>query len=284
MNAQNILIPIDFSNESMHGLASGLKIARDIDAKIILFHALPKAESDNFSPSADVQLRQEEAKENDLYMAELMAKKKSDLNKIIRKYGNEQNHITAVIRVGDFNDALEEYLNDHNVNLIVMGSSGETSLREWFSGNHAAVTMRIADVPVLIVKQETWINKNGHLMLLTDMKAYKEDAVTSIRDFSALLNMKVHITHILQNKDATVENIQGKLEDFAKEFKFRNYTVEIISKGDISQMVKSYVKKHDMDIIASISEGNSGLSRLFFGSDTEKMINALDIPYLAVSE
>ena len=60
----------------MHGLASGLKIARDINAKITLFHALPKAESDNFSPSADVQLRQEEAKENDHYMVELNRQEK----------------------------------------------------------------------------------------------------------------------------------------------------------------------------------------------------------------
>ncbi|QNL20740.1 universal stress protein [Hyphobacterium sp. CCMP332] len=284
MNAKNILIPIDFSDEAMHGLASGLKIARDIDAKITLFHALPKAEADNFSPSADIQLRQEEAKENDHYMAELIARKKSDLDKIIRKYGNEQNQITGVIRIGDFEDTLKDYLNDHKADLIVMGTSGETSFWEWFSGNHAAVTMRIADVPVLIVKEETWIKKNGHLMLLTDMKAYKEENVTSIRDFAELMNMKVHLTHILQNKDATVENIQGLLEDFAKDYEFKNYTIEIISKGDLSQMVKSYVQKHDMDIIASISEGNSGLIRLFFGSNTEKMINELDLPYLAVSE
>lgn len=284
MNTRNILIPIDFTEKAMIGLSSGLKIARDINADITLFHALPKAEPENFRPSADMQSRDEDAKEYDHFMAELIAKRKAKLQEIIKNNSNEQNKLKAIVKIGKFEDALEEYITETKIDLIVMGTSGETTFNEWFSGNHAAITMRTSKVPVLVVKEESWVSKNGKILLMVDLKSYKEKTVKSIRDFSNMMGMKVIITHIMQNKDIIESDIQGKLEDFAKEHKFDNYSIEVFSKGKKSDLINAFRKKHDIDMVASISEGDSGLVRLFFGSDTEKMLNEINMPFMAISE
>ncbi|NJN28395.1 MAG: universal stress protein [Cyclobacteriaceae bacterium] len=60
--------------------------------------------------------------------------------------------------------------------------------------------------------------------------------------------------------------------------------MHIIGKGEKTEAIKDFVARHDINIIASITEGDSGLTRFIFGSDTEDFLAEIDRPLLAISD
>jgi len=280
----NILVPIDFTKIAETGLATAVNIAKQKNAKIYVLHVIDEQTPDSFRPDADLQAKHNTDVKYNALMVELIDKRKRQLSTIVGRYGHDKVEIRPVITVGKFREKLDATIDKNSVDLIVMGTSGETSISEFFTGNHTSQTIRVAGKPVLAVKEHLPITKFEKILLLIDLKSYKKQIVKLIKDFINMFDMEVIIAHVKQNKDVIEGNIIDNLEAFAKENKFKNYSLKVIGKGEKVEKVSELADQIDFDLIATISEGSSGLIRLFFGSYTEKLLNKLDKPLLSISE
>lgn len=64
---------------------------------------------------------------------------------------------TAVERTTSFDGAaagVREYIEDNDIDLVVMGSHGRSNLQRQLLGSVASTVLRTVDVPVLIVKRD----------------------------------------------------------------------------------------------------------------------------------
>jgi len=59
---------------------------------------------------------------------------------------------TAIVQ-GTPADAIRSYVDDHDVDLVVMGTHGRTGLRRYLLGSVAERTIRTSSVPVMTVRQ-----------------------------------------------------------------------------------------------------------------------------------
>jgi nucleotide-binding universal stress UspA family protein len=236
-----------------------------------------------FQPDGDMLSRAEKMNEHDRFMVELINKRNAQLENLADRF-NKFLEVETKIEFGKFSDRLERFLEENQIDMIVMGTTGETSISEFFSGNHAARAIRVADIPVLAVKEYFAINKAGKLLLLVELKKYSKETVKLIRKFAQLFDLQVHIGHVKQNKDIVNEDLMKDLKKFAQTHDFKNYAMHVIGKGEKAEKIKDFAEYLKVDLIATISEGDSGLIRLLFGSDTEKFLNKVDEPILAISE
>ncbi len=280
----NILVPIDFTNISDAGLRSAINIANKTNGIIYLFHVIGENNPNLFRPDGDAIAHQKESEEYNHIMIELIDKSKEQLHKIISNYSNNQVEFIPIIEVGDFKEKLDECLKLVPIDLIIMGTSGETSIAEFFSGNHTAQVMQTSNKPVLAVKDEITANDLHKLLILTDLRDHEHETIKMIRDFAEIFNMKVLIAFMKKNKDLIEDNLYKRLEKFATESGFNNYSLHIIGKGGKIKSLKKFTEKHDINLVATISEMESGMIRLFFGNLTEELVEKIDQPVMAVSD
>jgi nucleotide-binding universal stress UspA family protein len=140
-----ILIPIDGSGYSVRAIETGKKYATALGADIVLMHvmdgAIPEGSQDDPS-SLDYQEFTNQIKEKHAEIVE-------DAKKLVG------DSISVEIATGIGNPAkrIIEYANENNVDLIVMGSHGQSStLQRLFVGSVTAKVLSHTKSPVLVVK------------------------------------------------------------------------------------------------------------------------------------
>jgi nucleotide-binding universal stress UspA family protein len=200
------------------------------------------------------------------------------------EYHNPNVPVDIAVENGLYRKGLEEYLDNHKIDMIVMGTTGETSISEFFTGNHAEQALKVAEVPVLAVQQYYSPLRFNKLLLGVDLKTYDRKPVRLIKKVARLLNMTILVTHVKQNKDAVVDDILDQLNGFVKEHGISDYKLIVADKGKVPEVLQKVAREHDADIIATITEGETGIIRLLFGSKTEKLMESTEKPVLAVRE
>lgn len=283
MKTKNILVPIDFTNVAETGLANAVDLAYQFNANINLLHIIPLHESTGFPTTGDTEALAKEDSERKHFIMELIKKRKKQMQQIIERQKSKGIQFYSFVEYGSFEKQLRNHLETYPTDLIVMGTTGETSVSEYLTGNHAAKAIRVADVPVLAIKDYYPILLKDNLLILVDLKDYDLQKVKLIKKFADLLQLKVIIGHVKQFKDLVKGDIYYELQKFAFENKFQDSKIHVIGKEEKIKAVKDFVRAHNINIIASISEGDTGLTRFFFGSDTEDFISEIDRPLIAVS-
>lgn len=138
MNVKQILCPIDFSTNSEQALAYASKLARESHARLHLVHVYepPLTYTDpneGFVPPADMRPQME-------------------LLEGIRPTDDSVAFRREFI-VGYAPDALLEYAEKHEIDLIVLGTHGRTGLSRLLMGSVAEAIVRRAPCPVLTMRQ-----------------------------------------------------------------------------------------------------------------------------------
>ena len=279
-----ILVPIDFSREAIFGLRTALDIAKSVKGTIHLLHVIDEPEGTDFHMGGDITENEKSYQENYRYTAELIARQRERLRGVAIKYHNPNVPIEISVESGLYKKGLERYLENHNIDIIVMGTTGETSISELFTGNYTEQAMRVAEIPVLAVQKYYSPLRFNKLLLGLDLKEYDHRPVRLIKKVARLLNMKILITHVKQNKDAIVEDVLEYLNKFVQTHDITDCTLIVADKGKVPDRIQQVAREYDADIIATITEGETGIIRLLFGSNTVKIMERTEKPVLAVRE
>ena len=138
---KKILIPIDFSEESLRVIDQLKSIGLPKDAKILLLHVLPE----NLLVEPILEMYQKEdpvewsrEMESRQYLKAIAAE---------RMPGYER--VECVVRRGDPAAEIVKLAEHDNVGLIVMSTHGRTGMRHLFFGSVAERVVRTSHVPVL---------------------------------------------------------------------------------------------------------------------------------------
>jgi nucleotide-binding universal stress UspA family protein len=141
MAYSNILIAIDGSECSMNAAKRGIELAEDLSANVILLSVVDMTGMiENAAVGAIVD-------EN----VEAVFKKEADklLEDVIKKY--PYNKITKITEEGIAKEAINTIAEQHNIDLIVMGTHGRTGLNHLLVGSVAEYVIRYSKIPVMVI-------------------------------------------------------------------------------------------------------------------------------------
>lgn len=283
-NKLNILIPVDFSEESINGLSTGIEIAKRGRGEITLFNVVTELEHvvdhyyDSFENTSSAYKIGHEKLENE------KSKIEKELRDIAHKEGQKNIPLSVEITTGFYRDALKDYLDKHMVHLIVMGTDGKSTLVEFFTENHTQQSIRISGVPILAVKKHYSSKHFSKLLLGIELKEYSQEAVRSIKHVVDYLGSEVYIVHVKESSYEVKEGTLKKLKKFATQHEFDNYTLQVLKEGEVYQRLEEFASKNKIHIIGSISSGDNLFFRLLFGSDTEQILESSERAVLTVKD
>jgi nucleotide-binding universal stress UspA family protein len=143
-----ILVPVDGSGTSANGLAEAVKIAKSQGSGLRLVHVVNEFVFDySYSPAAyAVDVVESLRERGRAILAESAAR--------VRKEGLEPETVLLESIGGPAADLIIAQAKDYHAELIVMGTHGRRGLRRLALGSDAEQVVRLASVPVLLVRGE----------------------------------------------------------------------------------------------------------------------------------
>ena len=136
---EQILLPTDGSENSRDALEQAIQLADPMNARVHVLSVAPEYGSGQ----AQDQLRAD--RNEDAEEAIVEAKKRLDAAGV---------ETATAIRDGLTHNKINEYVEDTDIDMIVMGTHGRSGLKRALVGSVAEKTMRNSPVPVVMVPPE----------------------------------------------------------------------------------------------------------------------------------
>jgi nucleotide-binding universal stress UspA family protein len=275
---KTILLPTDFSTNSLNAINFAMKMFKDIDCTFYLLN-VQKASS---FVSDDLMTA---APSVNLYQAIIdMSKKSLDnlINSITSKFKNSRHELIPIVDYDNFIDAINQICELKEVDLIIMGTKGTSGLEKVIFGSNTIRVMQRGLVPVLAIPENYKYRRLNYIAFLTNyVTKYKREDVSVLLEIITSNHSNLQVLHVSEGQSLTKTQEQNiKLIDnlFADiSYKFIN-----LSGKDIFKIVTDYIKLNDINMIAMVNKKHSFFERFFTTHMVEDFGSRPDIPFLVM--
>jgi len=268
---KTILVPIDFSELSLHAVDAAVRMATKMKAKVCVINVIDLTVLESDAPSQLV----EEFQLGKIMLDEATQK----LNDLANKY-NEVEFSSEVV-FGNVYHGITDKAEALKADLIIMGTQGATGAAEVFLGSIAERVVRWSKVPVLTIKEAIDDVYFDNIMFVSNFYGEIEYSFPKIKSFFESFNPKYHLLKIITpNSFEPTDRTKRIINDFASKMKIDNYQAHVYNDYSLEEGVKHFEETINQDLIVVPTHGHKGLSHLLFGSDAEKMVNHIKAPIM----
>src|SRR5688572_28549999 len=125
---KKILVPTDFSKPAEWALEVATRIAKKDNSQIVLLHIVEQPTSESFNVEAQVSVG--EGWEEKLFTLKLIERNKLQLEQAAKNVAESGVFVTCELKLGNPFHGIKTVITEHEVDLIVMGTSGRSKFEE----------------------------------------------------------------------------------------------------------------------------------------------------------
>ncbi|HEY4798117.1 MAG TPA: universal stress protein, partial [Bacteroidia bacterium] len=274
-----ILVPIDFTEQSLIALGQSYNLAREYNAEILLLYVV-EDEGGVFSKLLTSKhfnhMKKDIQEKLDKLAADIEKKHKIKVDTLIAKGKAYE----KIIEVADMTDAM----------MIIMGHNSRKKIHARFIGSNALRVVREASCPVITIKGKHHREGCKNIVLPLDLTKETKDKVRHALNVAQLGTYKaaIRVVSVLQSSDEFIVNRITRQLDQVKSYIQKQgveCTAEIIKavKGEetLAQCIIEYAQKVDGDLLIIMTQQEADFTRLFIGSTAQEVVNKSNIPVMS---
>lgn len=268
-----VLVPIDFSGCSIKALEVAAKLAKKINAKLIILNACEKSVAyvDTSATAYSRDLRKE-AESNAKSSFESIEKSIEALQEVEHTF----TVIHAFAKEAILSLALKE-----DIELIVMGTTGASGIKGVLFGSNTHAIVKNVVCPVMIIPEEAETGKFfKNIALAGDYQHTASKETFELLIYLAKsLNAQIHVLHVSEIpviKAGESEEAQ-KLDRY---FKNIQHSFHFKLDSNVDEGLDEYVEDNGIDLLTLVAKKHRLLDRIFKESITKKMTNHSKVPLL----
>jgi len=274
---KRILVPTDFSEQAGFAMDLACQIARKTNSELVALHVLDHTGLFDFSAGSSAYPLMGNPTGLDLdqqFMESLHSNAEEKCTQFLSKYEKEDLKITKKIKIGSAFHYITEEINEEKTNLVIMGSKGSSGFEEVLIGSNTEKVVRHARCPVLTVKSKINLEDVNDIVFATSFKEGDTRVTDELKKLQEVFDAKLHLVRVnTPNSFETNRKIMAQAENFIKENKISNYTLNIYSDKVEEDGIIFFAQDIKADMIALATHGRSGLSHLLSGSIAEDVVN-----------
>jgi len=275
---KTILLPTDFSNNSLNAINYAMKMYEDTDCTFYILN-IQKASSfvsdDLMTTSPSVNL----------YQAIIDTARKS-LDNVIRsikeKYNNPKHELISIVDYDNFIDAINQVCELKKVDLIIMGTKGASGLEKVIFGSNTVRVMQRGETPVLAVPNNYKYKKLNRVVFLSNyLTQYKKEELSTLLEMLHLFNSNLDFVHVSEGK--TLTKAQEENMKLLSAF-FGDTSNEFVNlKGnDVFKEVNDFIRINEISLLAMVNKKHSFFERLLTTHKVEDFGFKTNIPLLVM--
>ncbi|MFY9311013.1 MAG: universal stress protein [Bacteroidia bacterium] len=278
-HTNKILVPVDFSEQSLIALDQSYNLAKEYHAEITLLYVI----EDNgvfaklFSNEQHEDIRKNIQDQLDTLAADVEKKRQITVNTLIAR--------------GTIYEKIAEVAELINATMIIMGTNGsDGNLKKRFIGSNALRVTRESKIPVITIKGKHHRNGCKNIILPLDLTKETREKVTKAVELSKLFHgAAVRVVSVLFTTDEFLVNRLTRQLGQVKAFLEKEgveCSAEIIKgmkgKETLAENVIEYAKQAEGDLIMIMTQQEVDFTELFIGSAAQEIINHSPIPVYSI--
>jgi len=273
----HILVPIDFSEQSIIALKQSYNIARFSKSAITLVHVI---DEDIINPIISLFSGKNDIEE---HMSD-------DINKKLRQLADEtekEGHIkvdTLIVK-GKIYEEIARVASELKAVFIIMGTNGAVGFKKKFIGSNALRVIHEAPCPVITIKGKEHHQGCRVIVLPLDVSRETKEKVSKAIELASFFGSSIKIVTVSDTEDEFILNKLKRQMSQVKQFISEAgipATADFIIGDDISKAVTDFAKKHDADLILIMTQQEMIWKEYFMGSAPQEIINTSEIPVLSI--
>ncbi len=273
---KKILVPLDGSELGELVLPYVEEMGRRLDSEIVLLHfCLPDLE--------------QFCHEHQIYL--------QHISQIVKRH--TKSTVKTVALAGRANRIIVDYALNEDVGLIVGLSRSESDTSKWTIGSTADKVIRETSKPVLILNK-VLIPLDGSRAseailpyvrnFMYGISKDEETEVTLLRVLSPSHHVPVgEAVVIVPYTDVELSQLKEQAESYlveiGKELEQDGIIVHcdaVTRSNSTADQILDVAKKSKINLIAMSTHGRTGISRLFLGTTTDRVLHSINIPILLI--
>lgn len=270
---KRVLIPIDFSSDSINAFEHGLIYAQKADADIRLIHV---SKNNNFDEPFNVK-----------EFKELGGKTIEDFFEIIiNKYRDKiPNKIDYKLRTGKVYLEVCNQAKYDDSNLIIAGTHGISGFEEYWIGSNAYKIVTNAPCPVITIRNGYIRRDLKTIVLPIDVSKDSRKKVKYTIEIAKIFNSTIHVIGVREtDKPRINKKINNYVEQVAGLVQKNNikFKTEILLAKNITDTIIEYSKEHKVELISAMTEQSESALNIFLGKYAQQLVNHSPIPVLSI--
>lgn len=255
----SILIPIDFSKQSIIAIEQSYNLARHVHAKLILMHADPNSNNDH-----QIELEQLAAK----------TRLESGLE------------VEFMNLKGDVYEITDQKAEEFGSALIVVGLDTQVRFRSFFGGSNVSNFLKNAPCPVITIRSIDNRNSCRNILMPLDLSPESREKVGIVVQLAHFYKADVRIVSVFSPSDENYENnLLPYLNQVKKYIKDRgvNCTNKSIPSNNVAEAIVTYANNNDCDLIVQMNKRDLSLGEMFGGAVAQKIVETSNVPVLSIN-
>ncbi|UYW01119.1 universal stress protein [Flavobacterium agricola] len=274
---KKILFPTDFSETANNAFITALKMADFLNYEILVLHTYEMPVI-NFGGNLAFAPEIYSTIELDTFESfrDIMARLRD------MAYANKLDHITInhMLLQGGLIDTMKTIVNDENVRLIVMGTSGTNDWASRLFGSNTIDVMNHVPRNLLVIPDNIQYHKISTIGFTTKFRPKDKKALKEVVRIAKKVGAEVRCLYVKpSNSDVTEETIEQWREDF----KDKDVQFVIIPHDDVKESIHDFLNFNHIDVLAMLSYKSNFLKEVFVKRNLAKeIIGEIKIPLLAI--
>jgi nucleotide-binding universal stress UspA family protein len=222
------------------------------------------------------------------------------LENLSKELVSEGYDTSFVVRPGYIADATAAYLQETNVDLVILSTKGKSGEKHWEKGGASRKLVQNISKPILMVQTEHagrvethWVPRLKRILIALDGSIHSERTLPYARALAQTFKSQIFLVSVPAVPNASdyrapaeyLESLRGKkdanmrkfLSAVARGLRKDGLKVQTIVTGSrpSSTIIDVAAAKH-VDLIMMTSRGRGGLKLLFLGSVAEQVVQGAD--------
>lgn len=265
----NIIVPVDFSEQSEFALKAAADLARRYGSEILALHMLELNQALATSPEGFYP-------EQTVFLIRLAEKRFADF---LDKPYLKGVKVTPIIKHYKVYEEVNDIAEKHGASMVIMGSHGTDGLEEIFVGSNAERMVRNSKIPVLVIKDGITDFKVDRFVFASSFREDNAPAYHKAKSFATLLDTQLDLVYVNTPGEEfmSTDDINTRITNFLKKVG-EGKEVTIYNDYSVERGILNYSALVKADIIGISTHGRKGLAHFFSGSIGEDVANHSKIP------
>lgn len=257
----SILVPVDFSENSLVALKFAKSILKDQKGGLTLLHV---AEPENLREFTSENLGAE-------HLLKLWS-------------GSVGNHVKTLIKEGPIAQTILDAANEVEASMIVMGTKGANSTMNRFIGSNASRVATKSEIPVLVIPESMPFRQISKIVIGVDPNLEYEQTVEWL---SESLLQEVLDVSLFSAGSPTIEEemahyqkrLAGIIHEHAPKCRVNG---KVLTTVNTVASLDGFVKELDADLLVLTTHHRGVFERIFDPGLTKEFTLSAEIPILAI--
>lgn len=258
---RKILLPTDFSTNASQAINYAMELYKDEPCMFFLLNVIyidaRKIDSIiNMEPGSTLY---ETAKANS---ESGLAKQLNSF--AFKENGNPKHSFQTVSIFSSPLDAIKKVVEDKDIELIVMGTRGETNSKSIMYGSTAISVMeKVRNCPVIVVPEKAKLELPKEIVFPTNYKSsFKKRELNYLIDIARICHASIKILHIQKDDDLNEKQLNNKrlLEEY---FDYVDHSFHTLSNMCVPAAINCFVESRESDMVAFINRKHAFFTKFF---------------------